>query len=328
MTNKASRPLLILPPNWLGDVVMAQPAMCAFVHGWQARYPEHEILLAGRGWLADLLPFLDLGKTGFSPNIAHAEQAVLFPNSFGAAWRLLKSKTPVRIGFRGQWRSLLLHPGYKPKLNMKQEHHRDYYLDLAEQAGMPVRERQARLTRPKEEVSAGTDLLRQHGLDPERTLCIAPGAQFGGAKRYPAESYRHVLRWLSAQGWHVLALGTPEEKNIAASCLQDVSTPHWNSAGSTSLRQALQMLAASRMLLCNDSGLMHVAAAMDLPTVAIFGATSPGRTSPSGQQVRLLYQPAVCSPCLQRECTTPGQPCMANVLPEEVRDTCLELLTP
>jgi len=134
----------------------------------------------------------------------------------------------------------------------------------------------------------------------------------------------HVL------GWQPLMLGTANERGVAEACLKHLPDDinHWNAAGETSMREALQLVSACRLMLCNDSGLMHIAAGMNKPTVGIFGATLPDRTSPSGKYVNILYEPAVCSPCLQRECTTLGQPCMGNILPEMVLASCLDLLNP
>lgn len=320
--------LVIMPPNWLGDVVMAQPAMRAFAEHY-ASLGYGETVVCGRPWLADLLPYLGLSRAGYGGELpVKADTAVLFPNSFSSAWKAFRSGTGERIGFRGQWRAALLNRGFAPRIDMMHEHHRDYFLDLAEQAAIPVRQREVELRIVEEAVTAGRTAIAAHGLDPEKTICVAPGAQFGGAKRYPSESYAQVLQWLAEAGWQMVVLGTKAEKEIGDHCLEKVATPCWNSSGTTSLAEALQILSACRLLLCNDSGMMHVAAGMGRPVVGIFGATDPERTAPSGPHVRLLYRPAACSPCLQRECTVTGHPCMANILPEEVRDSCLEMLQP
>lgn len=305
---------------------MAQPAMRAFAEHYMNKLEYDVVVIHGRPWLADLLPFLGLGSASYSEIIPQADTAVILPNSFSSAWKVFKSNTIERIGFRGQWRSLLLNHGCKPQLDMMHEHHRDYFLNLAEQAGVETSEREVRLHLSATDIEAGSKLMQEHGLDPDRVICVAPGAQFGGAKRYPSESYRYVLKWLSEAGWQILVLGTAAEREIGDSCISKVSTPSWNSSGKTTLTEALQILTACKLLLCNDSGLMHVAAGMNKPVVGIFGATAPERTAPSGSHVQLLYRPAICSPCLQRECTTPGHPCMGNILPETVRDSCLSLL--
>lgn len=320
--------LLIMPPNWLGDVIMAQPAMRAFAEHYMSQADYDQLIVSGQPWLDDLLPFLGLGSATYNKHVPdHADTAVLLPNSFSSAWKVFRAGASQRIGFRGQWRSALLNQGYAPQLNMMDEHHRDYFLDLAEQSAVPVHHRSVELQVSDSDIEAGRQLMQDQGLDPEKTICVAPGAQFGAAKRYPSESYRYIIKWLSEAGWHILVLGTPAEREIAEQALSEVVASSWNSSGETSLKQALHIITACRLLLCNDSGLMHVAAGMGRPVVGIFGATDPERTAPSGSNVRLLYRPAVCSPCLKRECFTPGHPCMANILPETVRDVCLEMLS-
>ncbi|MDQ6960681.1 MAG: lipopolysaccharide heptosyltransferase II, partial [Mariprofundaceae bacterium] len=285
-------------------------------------------------WLLDLIPFLNLPEARYSSSMPeHADIALMFPNSFRAAWMAWRAGSERRIGFRGQWRRFLLTDAPAPRVNLLTQHHREYYLDLVEQTdfmaktGIAVREREVRLSCPETAVREGEQALRQQGLDPALTIAFAPGAQFGGAKRYPPESWASVAGWLSKQGYHILVIGTPAERATGTQVTSRCPGPAWNASGETTLGRALQLLASSRCLLCNDSGLMHVAAGLQKPVVAIFGATDPARTSPSGSHVRLLYHPAACSPCLKRECSVPGQPCMANVLPEDVRDACLGLLS-
>ncbi|MDX8397385.1 MAG: lipopolysaccharide heptosyltransferase II [Mariprofundaceae bacterium] len=312
----------LLPPNWLGDVIMAQPAMRAI----SEHYPNHPIHLSGQAWLKDLLPFLNLGQASYQAKLTAHDKVFIFRNSFHAAWQAFRSGSKHRFGFKHEYRSFLLTHAYLPRLNMQHQHHRDYFLDLVEQADIPVIQREVQLIASSHDLQAGHALMQAHGIDPEFAICIAPGAQFGGAKRYPSQAYAYVLKWLSEQGWQPITLGTPEEADIGSLCLDKVTGKSWNAAGQTSLRQALQLVASSRLTLCNDSGLMHASAGLGKPTVGIFGATEPGRTAPSGQHVSLLYQPAPCSPCLQRECSVAGQPCMVNIMPEMVRDVCLELL--
>lgn len=324
--NAASAPTgrhtLILPPNWLGDVVMAQPAMRAI-----ALHHQHDRLsIHGRPWLGDVLPYLNLGQASFEAVMPAADRAYLFPNSFGSAWRAWKGGCRKRIGYRGQWRLPLLSRALHRRLNLRHQHHRLYYLDIPAQLDIPIAEQEVKLSCPAGDREAGIALMASHGLNAEKAICVAPGAQFGGAKRYPPESYARILSWLAEAGWQPIVLGVESERDIGDQVLAGVNGPAWNAAGQTQLRQALQLTSACRLMLCNDSGFMHVAAGLGIPTVAMFGATDPARTSPSGPRVHLFYEPAACSPCLQRECSVTGQPCMANILPEAVRDACLEML--
>jgi len=325
MTQATPRRRLILPPNWLGDVIMAQPAMRAI-----ARHdPSASLYVSGRAWLRDLLPFLDLDSAQYSEDCRHAkpDEVYIFRNSFSAAWQAFRARIPQRHGFAHDGRSLLLRPAYQPRFDMAYDHHRRYFLDLVRQAGIPAADDASVALRVDEvQRQAARDLLVTQGLNPDRLICVAPGAQFGGAKRYPDKAYRSVLSQLSQDGWHIVVLGMNEESAIGASCLAGCSHPSWNACGQTSLTQALQLLTVCRLLLCNDSGLMHVAAGMGRPVVAMFGATDPERTAPSGIDVHLLYHPASCSPCLQRECTVAGHPCMNNITAAEVAAECLAVL--
>jgi heptosyltransferase-2 len=321
-TASSGRRILILPPNWLGDVIMAQPAMRAI-----AQHHRHDRLsIHGRPWLRDVLPYLNLGQASYEDAMPAADRAYLFPNSFGSAWRAWRGGCRERIGFTGQWRRLLLTQPLAQRIDQIHGHHRHYFLDIPTQLGIDIPDTEVRLVMPDGAASRGRESMQRHGLDPQRTVCIAPGAQFGGAKRYPAESYAGIVARLSGAGWHVLVLGTGAERAIGDACLAGAAGPVWNSAGETGMAQVLQLLGAGRLLLCNDSGLMHVAAGLGRPVVAIFGATDPARTAPSGPHAHVLFHPAPCSPCLQRECTVAGQPCMANVSPDEVFAACVSML--
>ncbi len=303
---------------------MAQPAMQAITHA----FPDDDVALTGKPWLADLLPFLNLGSARYVESAFRADKAWLFRNSFSAAWQVFRARIPIRYGFAHDGRSLLLKPAVQPTLDMRRDHHRRYFLDLVRQAGIAADDdAPVSLRVPEAERRTGLAMLQTHGLAAERCICVAPGAQFGSAKRYPEANYRRILQRLSHDGWHILVIGTPAETAIAKHCLRQCKGPVWNACGQTSLRQALQLLAASRLLLCNDSGMMHVAAGFGMPVVAIFGATDPQRTAPDGQGVQLLYEPAACSPCLQRECTVEGHPCMANIDVETVITACQRTLT-
>ncbi|MDX8404819.1 MAG: lipopolysaccharide heptosyltransferase II, partial [Mariprofundus sp.] len=315
-------------PNWIGDVVMAQPAMRAIVDHYLAPNPDLRITISGRGWLNELLPWLNLPQTHFSAQPIKADITFLFPNSFRSVWQARLAGNRRVIGYRGQWRRLLLSDALPHRINTRHQHHRDFHLDLAAQMGIDTEQRNVDLRAPEGALKRGQQAMRAHGLDPERVITLAPGAQFGAAKCYPEAGFRDVCRTLTSAGWQPLILGMAEDKPTGDRILAGLTTPHWNCAGETTLAEALQLIAASRLMLCNDSGLMHIAAGLDIPTIAPFGATDPERTAPDGKAVHLLYQPAACSPCLQRECNVSGHPCMANITPRMLSDACIAMLTP
>ena len=305
---------------------MAQPAMAAICAHHIRHCGTEQISVCGRPWLNDLLPYLGLSGAVYRNSLPKADNAFLFPNSFRSALQCRMAGIGKLVGYRGQWRSLLLSQPLTHRISLKNEHHRDFYLDIARQLDMEIPFTEVALSVPEGAMASAHALMRQHGLSPQQVVCIAPGAQFGGAKCYPAESYREITQQLAGAGWHPMILGMPEDKEVGQTILGDITTPHWNAAGETRLSEALSIIAACRLMLCNDSGLMHVAAGLGIPTVTPFGATDPERTSPSGPHVRVLYEPADCSPCLQRECTVKGHPCMSNIEPSALFDACVSML--
>ena len=313
-----------MPPNWIGDAIMAQPAMTAIAR----HYHTSKVSICGKAWLQDLLPYLDIAHAQYLPDIPKADIAFIFPNSFRSAWQCWRAGVNRRIGYSGQWRRALLTLGLPHRMSLKHEHHRLFYLDMVRQLDIKVASNEVLLSAPDEEKETGCRIMRNRGLEPERVVCIAPGAKFGAAKCYPARHYALVAQNLAEAGWQPLILGMQEDRDIGEEILATIHTPHLNMAGATSVSEALQLISACRLMLCNDSGLMHIAAGLGKPTVTPFGATDPVRTSPSGAHVRVLYQPADCSPCMQRECSVPGHPCMANITVQMLTDSCLAMLNP
>ncbi|TLS73943.1 lipopolysaccharide heptosyltransferase II [Mariprofundus erugo] len=320
--------LLLMPPNWIGDVIMAQPAMFAVASHYRALNPALQITVCGRPWLKDLLPWLNLAGARYAEQLPKADTAFLFPNSLRSAWQCRKAGIRSIIGYSGQWRSLLLSRALPQRISQKHQHHRDFFLDIATQSGMAIEQRYVHLSTPADAVEEGINMIRAHGLNPEKSFMLAPGAQFGAAKCYPEAGFAEACRHLASHGFQPVVLGMKEDHATGERILADLDVATWNAAGATTLSQAIALIGASRFMLCNDSGLMHIAAGLDIPTVAPFGATDPERTAPSGKHVKIIYQPAPCSPCLQRECTVTGHPCMSNITPRMLSDACLALLKP
>ncbi|RLL50913.1 lipopolysaccharide heptosyltransferase II [Mariprofundus sp. EBB-1] len=317
--------LVLMPPNWIGDVIMAQPALKS-IATYYAQHGTAQISVCGRAWLKELLPYLGLNHAQYQSSIPAADTAFLFPNSFRSAWQCRQAGIKQIIGYRGQWRSLLLSRALPHRIDTLHQHHRLFHLDIAAQMNIPTEDTAVTLSSPAGDKLAGQKLMQQHGLDPERVICIAPGAQFGAAKCYPPDGFHAVVKQLADTGSQPLTLGMPEDHATSQQIIADITSPHWNAAGSTNMTEALQLISASKLMLCNDSGLMHVAAGLGIPTVTPFGATDPARTAPSGPRVNVLYQPADCSPCLQRECSVSGHPCMANITPTMLLDACRSML--
>jgi heptosyltransferase-2 len=331
--------ILVRGTNWIGDAVMTMPA----VQRLRELMPHAHISLLCPAKLHDLWrhnPFLnevihELGDRQF-------DVAVIFPNSFRSAWEC--RKIPVRVGFAGHWRrKLLTHivdepqseraiyksvtvagKTFKTKSFPVIRHQVHRYLDLISYLGG-----NRDLVRPKiffaiEDLPPLTTFLTDDGRP---CFGINAGAEYGPAKRWPAERFADVVRRVSEQmdcRW--LILGGPGDAGIAGEIERALGAEHRvvNVAGKTTLMELCLLLRFCRVLLTNDTGPMHLAAAVDTPVVAIFGSTSSELTGPLGRHVRVVHEDVECSPCFLRECPIDFR-CMNRITVEQVAEAVLTL---
>ena len=332
--------------NWLGDAVMSLPAIRAI----RQVFPHAHIALVARPWVADLyarersvdcvIPYT--AQTGFSAKRAfaavlrreHFDAAILLQNAFDAALLAWLAGIPVRIGYNRDARGLLLtqaipvpEPGEIPR------HERFYYLELLCRAGMIERFPETgaiRLEGIDEARAAGVVHLARLGVAAKAVLGVSPGAAYGNAKRWLPERFAAVAQAVAQS--HVpsavLLFGSAAERPLCETVGQPLRTAGIevrNLAGETSLREFIDLAAACRLFLTNDSGAMHVSSALGVPTVAVFGATDDTTTGPTGELARVVREHAECSPCLLRECPIDHR-CMTAVTVERTAAVALDLL--
>ncbi|MBN2346036.1 MAG: lipopolysaccharide heptosyltransferase II [Candidatus Aminicenantes bacterium] len=323
--------IVIRSPNWIGDGIMGLPALRAL----RAHFPGEFLAMAAKRYLADIylnvpeideiipLPdrwsassFLscarDLGSRRF-------ERGVLFTNSFSSA--LLFRLAGIRSsGYARDGRGWLLHD--RVAASDDHGHHQHYYLRIVEHLTGSRIERSfpAVLSVSDGERERAAAWLRGQGIPPGTPLlAVSPTAAYGSSKAWLPGRFRELIgRWLKGHpGSAVLLPGSPSEREGISAVAEGLPGRILNLAGRLSLRQAIAVLAHCRLFIGNDSGLMHIAAALDLPLVAVFGPTEPGRTAPLAARFRLLYHRADCAPCRHRECPTDHR-CMASVAVDEV----------
>jgi heptosyltransferase-2 len=316
--------LAVRTPNWLGDVVMALPALGA-VRAHVGRAPLAVAAPAALAPLFAAVPEVDV-TVALPPDLAGEiaaltaggfDAVLLLPNSFRAAWAAWRAGIPERWGYRSDVRGFLLTRGVpRPARRGReaQRHHAEYYLDLVRGLGLataptPV----VRLVPPPAALARGRDLLRAHGADPDAPLvAFAPGAAYGHAKRWPATHFAALaLRLWRARGVRTVLVGGAGDRDAALEIESRVLSatpsagpagpPVVNLVGRTDLAALLGVLVACRLAVSNDSGAMHVAAALGVPVVALFGPTDERVTAPLGPHV-VLTNPVWCRPCLLREC--------------------------
>ena len=302
--------VLLRSTNWLGDALMTLPA------AWQLRRCVPEacgFFVLCPQFLAPLwraCPWVDYVIPMAEKRIAWSEAcqvrrcfpgvAVIFPNSFGAAWDVYRCRVRQRVGRVGRFRSLLLThriPEW-PRVSAgttAEFHQLTYYLDLVSSCG------NIEWSSRCPALSVDKGLAEKLGMTGRGWLVLAPGAAYGPAKQWPVESFLTVAKAYVAKGGRIALVGTAHEKEATAFVASHI--PHaLDLAGRTSLDELMAVLSCADAVVANDSGAMHLAAAVGTPGVAIFGSTDPIATGPLGAEWRLLVAETSCRPCFQRTC--------------------------
>ena len=330
--------ILIRATNWVGDAVMSLPAIRAV----REAFPGAHVTVLARAAVADLYArdraidavmlhsgdrrraVAELRREGF-------DCAILLPNSFDAALTAWMARIPRRIGYRRDGRGWLLTDAIRPpEPGEIPRHERFYYLELLRRAGI-IHEYPAcadiRLDGREEARAAGLDALRGAGMAAP-VVGVSPGAAYGDAKRWLPERFAETaVRVARAHAASVALFGAAAERPLCESLALSIRADQIavrNFAGETTLRQFIDLAAACRLFLTNDSGAMHIASALGVPTVTVFGATDETTTGPTGDWARIVHEQVECSPCLLRACPI-NHRCMTRVSTERVATVALEL---
>jgi heptosyltransferase II len=339
--------ILIRATNWVGDAVMSLPAIRAL----HARFPEAEIAVLARPWVADLyaretavhrvIPYdAKPGFRGLARKLRAAralrpekfECAILLQNAFEAAAIVWLAGIPRRVGYDRDGRGALLtdaipvpQPGEIPR------HERFYYLEMLRRAGLIAKETESsevRLEGAGAAASKGAERFAQYELAPP-VIGLSPGAAYGTAKRWLPERFAEAaVEVARSQRGSVALFGSASERELCETVAQGIRAGGivaGNLAGQTTLREFIELAAACCVFLTNDSGAMHIASALGVPTVAVFGATDDSTTGPTGRLARVVREPVECSPCLLRECPIDHR-CMTRVAAGRVAEVALDLL--
>jgi heptosyltransferase-2 len=324
--------LLVRATNWLGDAVMSIPALREI----RRSFPGWEIVVLARPWVADLyrredfcdriLTYENRGEhAGLWGKLRLAKElrrerfdcAVLLQNAFDAALLAWLARIPKRIGYACDGRGpLLTAPVAVPRKDEIPEHQRYYYVELLRRAGLIEKLpecREIRLAGAAQAAKSGRSLWQQRGFSAARWIGVSPGAAFGGAKRWLPERFAESAARLSADfDAEVAVFGSAAEAELCESVAAGIGPRAHSLAGATTLAEFIDLAATCTVYLTNDSGPMHVASALGVPTVAVFGATDHVATGPTNEWARIVRQPVECSPCLLRECPIDHR-CMTRV---------------
>jgi heptosyltransferase II len=319
---KAENSILVIAPNWLGDAVMALPFLRALSRG-RPGYRIH--VLAGRapaavfraeGTASVIARRGSLAADALALRPFRFAEAWLLPNSFRSALTAFLGGARERIGYATERRgALLTHALPTPPATRHQL--RDYDALLRSRGIEPLLDAPALPIAPGAAAAAGR-ALEKAGLSPgPAPVLLAPGAAFSWTKRWPPELWGRLAALLSEAGSPVALVIGPGEEEIAARAVAAAGRPVPVLGADLDPVELAALLARARVVAANDSGPMHIAAAVGTPVVAIFGPTDPGRTGPSGSASRVLDRYVFCSPCFLKECPYAHE-CMREIAPEEV----------
>ena len=329
--------ILIRGPNWVGDCVLSMPAIKAV----RSHFPDAEVTLLVRPWVAGLFrsaSFIDnvWGKPkakGIGEWIRTAREirrkrfdlAVLLPNSFEAALTVWAGGIPERVGYRTDGRSLLLTRSVRP--SPARQHQCSYYLRLVAEAFGPSAEPELRIKASTDETTDARRLLELEGIGAARSfLVVNPGAAFGGAKRWREDRFAEVADRLADElDLSVAIIGSESERTIGERVRDRMKSGAALLSGLTSLETLVGILAEASLMVTNDSGPMHIGAALGTPTVAVFGSTDAEVTSPVGPNTSVVRHAVDCSPCMLRECPIDHR-CMDAVTVSEVCSSAMALV--
>ncbi len=334
MTSAGKR-FLIVGPSWVGDMIMSQ----SLYRLLRQRYPEAGIDVLAPGASMPLVARMAEVDRGILMKSGHGElqisyrlglarhlsetgytDAIVLPNSLKSALIPFFANIPVRTGFRGEYRYLLindmrmLNAARLPRMV-------DRFVALGVRAGAEMPEPEPpRLTVDTANQREACDRLALSTDRPVLGLC--PGAEFGDAKRWPTGHFAAVADRAIEAGMQVWIFGGPGDISVADSVLNQLRAEHRSHcrslAGQTSLIEAVDLLALCRQVISNDSGLMHMAAALDVPVAVLYGSTSSAFTPPLSSKATTLSMELACSPCFKRICPLGHKNCLVQLLPDKL----------
>jgi heptosyltransferase II len=321
--------ILIRATNWVGDAIMALPALRAV----RSRFPDAAITILARNYIADiyqhqhicqrLLALDDKHDTVTQLRAENFDVALLLQNAFQAAWIAWRAAIPERVGYARDGRSLLLtKPIPVPKTGEIPAHEQFYYLDLLRRAGWIDSLRAESfigLAVPQENRDRASEFLAAAGARAGRLrVAVGAGASYGSAKCWPPDRFAELLNRLREKmETDIILFGTTSETAVSAAIISGLRHPPIDLTGKTSIADLPALLSHCHLFIGNDSGAMHVAAAVGLPVVAVFGPTDPFGTAPVTPRCTIVQEKPYCSPCFLRRCPTDHR-CMKQVTPDAV----------
>ena len=337
INTKSAAKILVLGPAWVGDMVLAQSLFKAL----KTQQPNSVIDVAAPAWTLPLLERMPEVNAGIALPFKHGEfalfkritfgkrlrsagytQAIVLTNSFKSAILPFAANIPVRTSFLGEMRYGLIND-VRPLDKTKLPRTADRFVALSlENALQPLPEIQnpSLITQPG---NAEACLAKLNvALPKNRVLGLCPGAEYGEAKRWPIEYYAEVANHALQHGWQVWLFGSEKDKPVTAQINQLTNQQCVDFGGKTALGEAIDIMSLCNTVVSNDSGLMHVAAALGKKVIAIYGSSNPHHTPPMSPKAVIEYLAVSCSPCFKRECPLQEESlkmrCLKTLYPQKI----------
>ncbi|WP_447927544.1 lipopolysaccharide heptosyltransferase II [Vreelandella sp. EE27] len=330
MANTAKR-LLVVGPSWVGDMVMAQSLFIEL----KARYPGATLGVVAPGWSQPILARMPQVDEVLALSAGHGEfglksrrelaarlrgrfdTAIVLPRSWKAALVPFLARIPERVGFLGEYRYGLLTEARKlDKTVLDQTVKRFVSLGLPQEQALNG---DFAITPPRLDVDLDNlvNLRLKLALSSRPAVGMMPGAEYGPAKQWPPAYFHALAKRLIDDGFEVRIFGGPKDHAVGEEIKRDL--PHiYNLCGQTALADAVDLLADCRQVVTNDSGLMHVAAAVGVPIHALYGSSSPRYTPPLTDSATIHYLGLECSPCFKRVCPLGHTNCLNHLTEQRV----------
>jgi heptosyltransferase-2 len=341
--------ILIIAPNWIGDAVMTQPLLAAL----KTQYPASKIDVLASNWVAPIYRACTEVNDVIEADFQHKQlqwglrkqlakdlqeknyqACFVLPNSLKSALIPWLANIPFRVGYRGELRFGLINVALDNPSKVNRPPMVEHYLALGQllsHGELPA----ARSLTPKLNVAATASQsinkkLSDANIDPNSVIVFCPGAEYGPTKRWPASHFASLANSLAHThtNAHIILLGGKGDHQLAEEILQQsqnrANIHNW--CGNTSLDEAIALIGAAKAVVSNDSGLMHIAAALKTPQVAIFGSSDPAHTPPLSEMAKVLWLNLPCSPCHKKECPLGHLKCLNDILPQQVFATLNTLL--
>ena len=336
--------ILIIAPNWIGDAVTSQPLLANL----KALYPDSKIDVLASNWVAPIYractevnEVIEIDfkhkklQWGLRKKLAKAIEAknyqacFVLPNSFKSALIPWLANIPFRIGYRGELRFGLINLALDNPSKMNRPPMVEHYLALGhllkEDDSLEPRQLTPKLHTSLAAKQSVEHKLQSSNIDRASVYVLCPGAEYGPTKRWPTEHFAKLAEKLIEQNPNnqIILLGSKSDHVLALDITSRIDRGHnlHNWCGNTSLDEAIALIGLCKGVVSNDSGLMHIAAALGIPQVAIFGSSDPAHTPPLSDKAKIIWLNLPCSPCHKRACPLGHLRCLKDILPQQVLAT-------